>query len=276
MVSSLLDEGAGDLDAKAFHQRLEDNAIELRFSATPRLFLRARCALLKERQDESFELLRLALNAAALRRRRRSSACASRSWPALRRETTDPGSDRQPHLVAHRLPGPSLRPAEQRHARRRSRPSPPTICGPMRARCCRRDTPEGRRRRRHRRRRRSASCSTACSARCRPTARCAAVPDAPVRDGRPPHRGRAQRAAGGGAHRRRRHRAQGPGLHRRPISSTTSSAAARSRRGSIDEVREKRGLAYGVYSYLLTLRPRRAVHGRDRRPGRPAPARRWS
>ena len=29
MVSSLLDDGAGELDAKAFHQRLEENAVEL-------------------------------------------------------------------------------------------------------------------------------------------------------------------------------------------------------------------------------------------------------
>ncbi len=33
-----------------------------------------------------------------------------------------------------------------------------------------------------------------------------------------------------------------------------------------DEVREKRGLAYGVYSYLLEHAPRRPVHGQQRRP----------
>ncbi len=32
MVSSLLDDGAGELDAKAFQRKLEDNAVELRFS----------------------------------------------------------------------------------------------------------------------------------------------------------------------------------------------------------------------------------------------------
>src|SRR6201993_328823 len=31
LVASTIDEGAGDLDAKAYHQRLEDNAIELSF-----------------------------------------------------------------------------------------------------------------------------------------------------------------------------------------------------------------------------------------------------
>src|SRR5215216_5939050 len=32
MVSSLLDEGAGELDAKAFHERLEEKAIQLGFN----------------------------------------------------------------------------------------------------------------------------------------------------------------------------------------------------------------------------------------------------
>ena len=36
MVSSLLDDGAGELDAKAFQRRIEDNAVEMRFSVTPR------------------------------------------------------------------------------------------------------------------------------------------------------------------------------------------------------------------------------------------------
>ena len=33
MVSALLDEGAGELDSRAFHERLEGKAIELRFRA---------------------------------------------------------------------------------------------------------------------------------------------------------------------------------------------------------------------------------------------------
>src|SRR5262249_98983 len=35
MVSGLLDEGAGELDSKAFHERLEEKAIQLRFNARP-------------------------------------------------------------------------------------------------------------------------------------------------------------------------------------------------------------------------------------------------
>src|SRR6185503_1449161 len=61
MVSSLLDDGAGELDAKAFHQRLEENAAELRFSVTQDYFFGS-IRLLKDRQEQSFDLLRLALN----------------------------------------------------------------------------------------------------------------------------------------------------------------------------------------------------------------------
>ena len=90
MVSSLLDDGAGEIDAKAFHQRLEDSATELRFSVTQDYFSGS-IRLLKDHQDESFELLRLALNqprfdADAIGRVREQILAG------LRRETTDPGS----------------------------------------------------------------------------------------------------------------------------------------------------------------------------------------
>jgi zinc protease len=62
MLTGLLDEGAGDLDAKTFHERLERKAIE--FSVTAgRDTIRGTLRTLKENQDEAFELLRLALNA---------------------------------------------------------------------------------------------------------------------------------------------------------------------------------------------------------------------
>jgi len=90
MVSSLLDDGAGELDAKAFHQRLEENAVELRFSVTQDYF-HGSIRLLKDRQEQSFDLLRLALNqprfdADAMGRVREQILAG------LRRETTDPGS----------------------------------------------------------------------------------------------------------------------------------------------------------------------------------------
>jgi zinc protease len=61
MMGSLLDEGAGDVDAKTFHERLERSAIELSFTAG-RDTLRGSVRTLKENQDEAFELLRLAMN----------------------------------------------------------------------------------------------------------------------------------------------------------------------------------------------------------------------
>lgn len=60
MVSTLLDDGAGELDAKAFHQRLEETAVEMRFS-TSRDYFSGSVRMLKERQQEGFDLLRLAL-----------------------------------------------------------------------------------------------------------------------------------------------------------------------------------------------------------------------
>ena len=90
MMSSLLDEGAGELNANAYHQQLEDNAVELRFSVTQDYFFGS-IRLLKDRQQQSFELLRTALNeprfdADAIGRIR------EQILSGLRRETTDPGS----------------------------------------------------------------------------------------------------------------------------------------------------------------------------------------
>jgi zinc protease len=62
MTVSLLDEGAGDIDAKSFHERLEGKAIEFNFNAG-RETVRGTLRTLKENQDEAFDLLRLALTA---------------------------------------------------------------------------------------------------------------------------------------------------------------------------------------------------------------------
>jgi len=90
MTSSLLDDGAGELDAKAFQRKLEDNAVEMRFSVTQDYFFGS-IRLLRDRQEQSFELLRLALNeprfdADAVGRVR------DQILAGLRRESTDPGS----------------------------------------------------------------------------------------------------------------------------------------------------------------------------------------
>ena len=62
LVASLLDEGAGDLDSKTFHARLERKAIELNFQAD-RDTLRGTMRTLTENRDEAFEYLRLSLTA---------------------------------------------------------------------------------------------------------------------------------------------------------------------------------------------------------------------
>jgi zinc protease len=61
-VASLLDEGAGDLDSKTFHARLDRKAIELGFQAE-RDTLRGTLRTLTANKDEAFEYLRLALTA---------------------------------------------------------------------------------------------------------------------------------------------------------------------------------------------------------------------
>jgi zinc protease len=88
MTASLIDEGAGDLDSKAFHERLDRRAIELHFSAT-RDYFRGSLRTLKDNRDEAFGLLRLALTAPrfdsdAFERIR------AQTLAGLRRETSNP------------------------------------------------------------------------------------------------------------------------------------------------------------------------------------------
>ncbi len=88
-AASLLDEGAGELDARAFHERMEARAISLGFSAA-RDTLRGSLRTLSENRDEAFELLRLALTAprfdADAVERVRAGMLAG-----LRRQSTNPG-----------------------------------------------------------------------------------------------------------------------------------------------------------------------------------------
>jgi zinc protease len=62
MVSSLLDEGAGDLDARTVQERLEARAIQIHFSSG-RDHFRGSFTTLSANLDEATELLRLALTA---------------------------------------------------------------------------------------------------------------------------------------------------------------------------------------------------------------------
>jgi zinc protease len=90
MAASLLDNGAGELDAKAFQEQVEDNAVQLNFSAG-RDYLYGSIRMLRDRQEPSVNLLRLALNQPRFDadevERGRAQIMAS-----LRRETTEPNS----------------------------------------------------------------------------------------------------------------------------------------------------------------------------------------
>ena len=90
MVASLLDEGSGELDSKAFHERLDRRAIELSFNST-RDYFRGSLRMLKDNKDEAFDLLRMALisphfNSADNERIR------GQILSGLRRDTTNPTS----------------------------------------------------------------------------------------------------------------------------------------------------------------------------------------
>jgi zinc protease len=102
LVAALLDEGAGDLDARAFHERLEAKAISLSFNAV-RDTLRGSLKALSEHRDEAFELLGLALNAPRFDteavERVRAGVLAG-----LRRRSTSPGDIASERWYARAFP----------------------------------------------------------------------------------------------------------------------------------------------------------------------------
>jgi len=88
LAADMLDEGAGDLDSKAFHERLENRAIEMSFRVG-RDYFYGSLRTLNEHRGEAFDLLRLALtkprfDSDALERVR------GQELAGLRRETTNP------------------------------------------------------------------------------------------------------------------------------------------------------------------------------------------
>jgi zinc protease len=90
LLAGLLDEGAGDLEAEAFHRALDDHAIRLSFS-TERDEFAGHLQTLARHADKAFELMALALNAprfdAEPLGRVRGQINA-----ALKRESADPDS----------------------------------------------------------------------------------------------------------------------------------------------------------------------------------------
>ena len=103
LVAGLLDEGAGELDAAAFHERLEERAISLAFGAK-RDNLRGSIRTLSENRDQAFELLRLALTAPRFDgpelERVRAALLAQ-----LRRRTTNPTDIAADRWFARAFPG---------------------------------------------------------------------------------------------------------------------------------------------------------------------------
>ena len=208
LVSALLAEGAGELDSKTSHERLEAKAIQLAFSAVPD-HSRASFRTLLENRDEAVELLRLALTAPL--RRRRGGAHTRQGDRAAYARDHEPQRHQQQALVVDRIPIASLRPPRQRHARnsaadRRRRPEGlhaarprPRQAQDRRGRRYRR----GRHRRPARPRVRTARSDGAAHA----GDRCEA------RGPRQAHRDRSRRAAGSGDVRRSRDRPQGSRLH---------------------------------------------------------------
>ena len=103
LTADMLDEGAGDLDSKTFHERLENHAIELSFRVGRDNFhgsLRA----LNEHREEAFDLLRRALTAPrfeaeALERVR------GQEISSLRRDITNPNTIASQQWWATAFPG---------------------------------------------------------------------------------------------------------------------------------------------------------------------------
>jgi zinc protease len=88
MVAGLIDEGSGNLDSRAFHERAESKAIEISFSATRDIFSGSLRTLV-ENKDEAFELMHTSLTSphfdpADVERIR------GETFAILRRETTSP------------------------------------------------------------------------------------------------------------------------------------------------------------------------------------------
>jgi zinc protease len=87
-AADLLDEGAGEMDSKTFHERLENHAIELGFRVG-RDYFHGSLRALNEHRDEAVDLLRLALtkprfDTEAVERVR------EQELSVLRRDTTNP------------------------------------------------------------------------------------------------------------------------------------------------------------------------------------------
>lgn len=103
LTASLLDEGAGDLNAEAFQQALADAAVELHFDAS-RDDVRGSLRTLSENRDQAFDLARLAVtrprfDPEAVERIRAAQLAVQR------RRSTDPNSIASERWFAAAFPG---------------------------------------------------------------------------------------------------------------------------------------------------------------------------
>ncbi len=103
MATSLLDEGAGDLDSKSFHERVEAKAIELSFSAN-RDQTMGGMRTLAVHLDEAAELLRLGLTEARFDTTD-VERIRDQILSGLRRETTSPNEMATQHWWSTAFPG---------------------------------------------------------------------------------------------------------------------------------------------------------------------------
>ena len=266
LAADLLDEGAGELDGKTFHERLEKPRHRARFRVGRDDF-RGSLRTLNEHRDEAFDLLRLALDQAALRRRCDRARARPGDGSALRRETTNPEQS-SPAAAGGRPRSPITLTAARATARSTPcRTSPPTICATMCAACSRATGSRSR----------SSATSTPRRAGKLIDRAFGALPAQgdlkPVAEGeparaRPPHRHQSRRAAGGGDLRRPGHRAQRSRFHgrlyrqphprRRQLHLAALPGGAREARAGLRRLRQS-GL----------VPPRRGGDRRHRHPRRP-------
>ncbi len=90
LAADLLDEGAGDLDGKTFHERLENHAIELGFNVA-RDYFYGSLRTLNDNRDEAFDLLHLALSAPRFETDS-VERVRGQMLSVLRRDSTNPSS----------------------------------------------------------------------------------------------------------------------------------------------------------------------------------------
>jgi zinc protease len=102
-AASMLDEGAGDLDSKAYHERLERRAIQFNVNVS-RDYVRGSLRMLKENSDEAFDLLRLALTSPRFDDEP-MTRIRSQLVSIVRRASTNPNSIANREFWANAYPG---------------------------------------------------------------------------------------------------------------------------------------------------------------------------